>query len=65
LAILGTSIRLSASLLSQSCTPTTEAPQRAARELGCDEDEAAFDRALKQMILPPDKVEKPRAKDKG
>ena len=39
--------------------------EEAARELGCDEDEAAFDRALKQMKPPPDKVEKPRAKDKG
>jgi len=29
-----------------------------ARELGCDEDEAAFDRALKQMKPPPEKAEK-------
>ena len=28
--------------------------KRAARELGCDEDEAAFDRALKQMKQPSD-----------
>ena len=34
--------------------------KRAARELGCDEDEAAFDRALKQMKPPPEKVEKDR-----
>ncbi len=34
-----------------------------ARELGCDEDEAAFDRALKQMKPQADKAEKPE-KDK-
>ena len=38
--------------------------KRAARELGCDEDEAAFDRVLKQMILPPDKADKAK-KDAG
>ena len=38
--------------------------KRAARELGCDEDEAAFERALKQMKPQADKAEKP-TKDKG
>ncbi len=32
--------------------------KRAARELGCDEDEAAFDRALKQMKKQPEKADK-------
>ena len=32
--------------------------KRAARELGCDEDEAAFDRALKQMKPTSEKVAK-------
>ena len=39
--------------------------KRAARELGCDEDEAAFDRALKQMKPLLEKADKPSAKDKG
>ncbi len=39
--------------------------KQAARELGCDEDEAAFDRALKQMKPPPEKADKPRAEDKS
>ena len=34
--------------------------KQAARDLGCDEDEAAFDRALKQMKPPPEKAEKPQ-----
>ena len=38
----------------------TEKFKRAARELGCDEDEAAFDRALKQMKRPPDGEGEPR-----
>ena len=38
--------------------------KRAARDLGCDEDEAAFDRALKQMKPPPEKADKPRPDDK-
>ena len=32
--------------------------KQAARELGCDEDEDAFNRALKQMKQPPETVDK-------
>ncbi len=39
-------------------TPQAEKFKRVARELGCDEDEAAFDRALKQMKPPPEKADK-------
>lgn len=37
--------------------------KRTARKLGCDEDEAAFDRALKQMKPPPEKVDKAKKGD--
>ena len=37
--------------------------KQAARDLGCDEDEAAFDRALKQMKPPPEKVDKAKRED--
>lgn len=43
----------------------TEKFKRTARDLGCDEDESAFDRALKQMKPQLEKAEKPSAKDKG
>ena len=41
----------------------TEKFKRTARELGCDDDEAAFDRALKQMKPPPEKAETEKVKD--
>lgn len=43
--------RVSAHLLSEKF-------KRVARDLGCDEDEAAFDRALKQMKPQAEKAEK-------
>lgn len=39
--------------------------KQAARDLGCDEDEAAFDRALKQMKPPPEKADKPKTDKPG
>ncbi len=39
--------------------------KRAARELGCDEDEAAFDRALKQMKPSPEKADKAKKSKSG
>ena len=50
--------------MTKSETTQAEKFKRAAREIGCDEDEAAFDRALKQMKSPPEKAEKHRADDK-
>ena len=49
--------------MTESTTKQAEMFKRAAQELGCDEDEAAFDRALKQMKPPPDKADKAK-KDK-
>ena len=50
--------------MTESTAKQAEKFKRTARELGCDEDESAFDRALKQMKPARDKADKAK-KDKG